>query len=55
MEQDQILRTNREVYESMSAAGDRLCRPASDEELANPLAVVDAGGWLGGSIAGKKT
>ena len=54
MKHEQILRTNRSVYESMAAAGDPLCRPAADNELANPLAVVDAAGWLGGSIAGKK-
>ena len=54
MKHEQILRTNRGVYESMAMAGDPLCQPASDDELANPLAVVDAAGWLGGSIAGKK-
>lgn len=54
MKQDHVLRTNRSVYEAMAAAGDPLCRPATDEELTNPLAVVDAAGWLGGSIAGKQ-
>lgn len=53
MEHDEILRTNRRVYDAMAAAGDPLCRPAKDEELANPLRTVDAAGWLGESIAGK--
>ncbi|MCG8649557.1 MAG: class I SAM-dependent methyltransferase, partial [Pirellulales bacterium] len=38
----------------MAAAGNPLCRPAKDEELANPLATVDRSGWLGSSIAGRK-
>ncbi|MCO8123713.1 class I SAM-dependent methyltransferase [Stieleria sp. TO1_6] len=38
----------------MADAGNPLCRPASEAELANPLAVVDQAGWLGGSIRGKR-
>lgn len=53
MDHDHILKTNRQVYEAMAAAGDPLCRPASDGELANPLGTLDAPGWLGQSIAGK--
>lgn len=53
MDHDQIIRTNRKVYDAMAAADDPLCRPAKDEELANPLATVDAAGWLGDSIAGR--
>ncbi len=53
MHHDEILRTNRQVYEAMAAAGDPLCRPAKDDELADPLATVDAAGWLGPSIAGR--
>jgi len=53
MNDDQILRTNRKVYDAMAAADKPLCRPAKDEELAHPLATVDAAGWLGDSIAGK--
>ena len=49
-----ILETNRRVYDSMAAARDPLCRPATDEELSQPLSVVDQAGWLGGSVAGKK-
>tara|TARA_R110002072_G_scaffold137041_2_gene279711 strand:- start:36035 stop:36856 length:822 start_codon:yes stop_codon:yes gene_type:complete len=38
----------------MTAAGSPLCQIVSDEELANPLQTVDAAGWLGGDISGKK-
>ena len=53
MDSREILRVNRRIYDSMAASGDPLCRPATDDELTNPLATVDACGWLGGSIAGK--
>ncbi len=53
MDYDQIIGTNRKVYDAMAAADDPLCRPAKDDELANPLATVDAAGWLGDSIAGR--
>ena len=54
MNDDQILHTNRKVYDTMAAAQDPLCRPAKDDELADPLATVDAAGWLGGSISGRR-
>ncbi|QDT13168.1 class I SAM-dependent methyltransferase [Planctomycetes bacterium K23_9] len=38
----------------MAAANDPLCRPAKDDELSQPLITVDAGGWLGDSIAGQR-
>jgi SAM-dependent methyltransferase len=53
MDYDQIIGTNRKVYDAMAAAEDSLCRPAKDDELADPLATVDAAGWLGDSIAGR--
>ncbi len=53
MNDDELLRTNRRVYDKMADRGDPLCRPASDQELANPLATVDAAGWLGPSIRGQ--
>ena len=46
MDHHQIIGTNRRVYDAMAAADNPLCRPAKDEELANPLATVDAAGWL---------
>jgi ubiquinone/menaquinone biosynthesis C-methylase UbiE len=54
MDYREILRVNRRVYDSMAAASAPLCRPATEDELANPLATVDASGWLGPSIAGKQ-
>lgn len=53
MDHDQILATNRRVYDAMAAAKDPLCQPAKDQELADPLRTVDAAGWLGDSIVGK--
>ncbi|AMV33038.1 ubiquinone/menaquinone biosynthesis methyltransferase [Pirellula sp. SH-Sr6A] len=43
---------NAEAYNRMARAGHVLATPVRDEELANPLAVVDGRGWLGGSIHG---
>ena len=54
MDHDEILSQNRQAYNRMAAAEDPLCRPATDEELADPLRVVDAAGWLGKSIQGRK-
>lgn len=53
MDYRQIIDTNRRVYDAMAAAENPLCRPAKDDELADPLATVDAAGWLGDSIAGR--
>jgi len=53
MDSEQIRQINRKVYDSMAAAKSPLCRPASDQELAEPLKTVDGCGWLGSSIAGK--
>ena len=54
MAENPSLETNRRVYDAMAQAGDPLCRPATDEELARPLSVIDQAGWLGESIAGKR-
>jgi len=53
MNNEPFLRTNQAVYDRMVQSGDPLCRPATDQELANPLATVDGAGWLGESIQGK--
>ncbi len=47
------IRANQQCYDSLAASGAALCQPASDAELANPLATVDPLGWLGKSIVGK--
>lgn len=52
MQRDEILRINSRAYDRMADRRVALCRPASEADLENPLATVDAAGWLGGSIAG---
>jgi len=49
---DEVLRHNRHAWDRMARSEHILTRPASNEELNNPLAIVDGVGWLGGSIAG---
>lgn len=43
---------NRQAWNQMVASGHVLTRPASAEELRQPLKTVDAVGWLGGNIRG---
>ncbi|WP_231741746.1 class I SAM-dependent methyltransferase [Stieleria varia] len=38
----------------MAARRDPLCRPATDEEFAQPLRAIDQAGWLGESIVGQR-
>jgi SAM-dependent methyltransferase len=47
------LKANQQCYDSLAAARAPLCKPASDEEIANPLRTVDPLGWLGSSIRQK--
>ena len=51
---DHVLQTNRRAYDAMAAADAPLTRIVGDDELRNPLAVVDPIGWLGKSIAGAR-
>ncbi len=44
---------NRRAWDSLVHQGDRLTRPARDEDFRDPLATVDGLGWLGGDIRGK--
>jgi SAM-dependent methyltransferase len=44
---------NRKAWDARVRAQARFTRPAPDEEFANPLAAVDAAGWLGPSIIGQ--
>jgi SAM-dependent methyltransferase len=44
---------NRKAWDARVRAGGRFTRPASDEDFSNPLAAVDAAGWLGPSITGR--
>ena len=44
---------NRNAWDRYVRAGQRFTQPARDEELRDPLAVVDGCGWLGGDIRGR--
>ncbi len=48
------LQSNQRCYDQLVAAQAALCRPASDAELADPLATLDPIGWLGGDVRGKR-
>jgi ubiquinone/menaquinone biosynthesis C-methylase UbiE len=43
---------NRSAWDRMARAGHALAKPATDEDLKNPLKRVDEIGWLGESIVG---
>jgi SAM-dependent methyltransferase len=45
---------NRRAWDTLVREGQRHTRPARDEDFKNPLAAVDASGWLGGSIRGRR-
>ncbi|MEX0678561.1 MAG: class I SAM-dependent methyltransferase [Pirellulales bacterium] len=45
---------NRKAWDARVRADVRFTRPAPDHEFADPLASVDAAGWLGPSIAGQR-
>lgn len=45
---------NRRAWDKMVRDKQRFTRPAPDESFADPLGKVDAIGWLGGDITGKK-
>lgn len=45
---------NRRAWDRLAKQKDRLARPARDQDFSDPLAAVDAMGWLGGDIRGKR-
>jgi SAM-dependent methyltransferase len=45
---------NRRAWDALVRQEQRFTRPARDEDFRDPLAAVDANGWLGSSIAGKR-
>jgi SAM-dependent methyltransferase len=45
---------NRRAWDARVRASGRFTQPARDEDFRNPLAAVDAAGWLGPSIAGQR-
>ena len=44
----------RRAYDRMAESQSRFATPVRDEELKDPLAIVDDCGWLGGCIKGKR-
>jgi len=45
---------NRAAWDRMAKIGHPLAKPATDEDLSNPLKCVDEIGWLGATIAGQQ-
>lgn len=45
---------NRKAWDARARKEERFTRPAPDEQFADPLAALDAAGWLGPSIAGRR-
>lgn len=45
---------NRRAWDRLAGQKDRLARPARDQDFSDPLGTVDASGWLGGNIRGKR-
>jgi SAM-dependent methyltransferase len=45
---------NRRVWDSLVRNGHAFTQPASSEQLRDPLAAIDARGWLDGGVAGKR-
>lgn len=46
---------NKAAWDRLALIGDRLAKPAREIDFDNPLRSVDGPGWLGDSIAGKRT
>lgn len=44
---------NRAAWNRLAEQQNRLARPAREQDFANPLAAIDARGWLGPDITGK--
>lgn len=53
-ERSAVVQQNSRAWDALARQNASLTKPASDEELRNPLAVVDPLGWLGGNIAGQR-
>jgi SAM-dependent methyltransferase len=47
-----VLGQNRQAWNMMAQSQHVLAKPASDDELAEPIKTVDGLGWLGGNIKG---
>lgn len=53
MKPSDFLSHNRTAWDRLASKGDRLAKPAREQDLRDPLASVDGPGWLGGDIRGK--
>lgn len=49
---EEVIRHNRSAWDRMARVEHVLTRPANNQELEDPLAIVDGVGWLGGGISG---
>jgi SAM-dependent methyltransferase len=49
---DHVLAQNRQAWNQMAGGRHALARPASDQELLNPLRTIDPAGWLAEGIEG---
>lgn len=45
---------NRRAWDALVAENGRHTRPAKDRDFENPLAALDARGWLGGNVRGRR-
>lgn len=50
LESAQVLDQNRTTYDRMVAKKQALCRPASEQEMQQPLKSIDPAGWVGGDV-----
>jgi len=53
-ERDRAREHNRKAWNRLVEKKNRFTRPARDDDLVDPLATVDAIGWLGGNVRGLK-
>ena len=51
---DAAIEAARAAYDRMADRNDPLCRVAKDDQIEQPLSAVDASGWLGDDIRGKR-
>jgi len=54
VERERILSENRVAWDRIAGEESPFAKPATDEELTRPLAVLDSRGWLPGDVSGLK-
>lgn len=50
LESADVIAQNRRVYDQMVAKRQALCRPASSDDMLDPLGTIDPAGWVGGDV-----